>query len=668
MTTLQDPESLSQFVEAEADATHKEGGALLPRSRPEHHHHRSHSGSALEGPSQTEAPPEPSPVDEAALVKAHIEDGEQLEAPRHEVPDVEVAPQAAAKLDPLQLMQEELARLAHAFESGDEQPANTEQPGVQEPVVEHSMPADIADVSELGVDELGAAQLVELAALDETPEVLEPAPPVKEQMSSAVLNDLLTEALVPIEPEVQQPTAATRAGAPMGWAAALEPPTKKVSSSPAPPPAQMLSIPAALDTATKGPTAPKWSRPEAVIRVNRPKRGTLAKLRAKFSPRGISIVVIGVLLVCGSLGLIGFMAKPGARSNAAADSGPAHHAPTQVSRPKADQSTPKAKPATKPSSLGQSTTQTSHSTASPTTTPVATRTPTGPTTLSSPTVLLSLTSAQKAFSSAWPEFVSAASAGSSSALSEVASPNVVDVALAVNLCGCSSWSSGYSSLSMTSPVETSYPLSFAAQVSSGSSPFFAVLEQESASSPWQIDWLASASGATALSGSTIGMSASASAGALSGPIAQLAQLFEALRTTGKAPAGNSWDSDINSPGTELTTTADQLISDYQASIADQRHDAVTYTATDYSPVFASAGGGFLECAEISAQTVETPAKGGVLVQPPDRSIYGPTLAPGSYSSITAFAARDACVAMSSGGSASLIGLAGGLYDVTGVAG
>jgi hypothetical protein len=675
MTTLQDPDSLSQFVEAEADASHKEGGALLPRSRSDHHHHRSHGGGH-ESPSRTEPQPERDPPsgDEEALVKAHLEEAQQLEMPRLEAPLPEVAPAAAdepqPERDPLRLMQEELARLEHAFDADKEEPAFESQPVEQESGSElRPVLGEIAEVSEFGLDEFAVSQLVEMAALDDGPVALEPAPPLKEEMSSAELNDLLTEALVPVEPEAESPSAPARAGAPVGWAAALEPPTKKVSSGPLAQPArQTLSTPSALETGSTGPKAPKWAQPEAVIVVNPPKSGLRAKLRAQFSPRGISIVLVGILLVCGSLGVVAFAAKPGAPTKATADSKTVLHTATPAANPSAHRSTPKSKPTPKaPSHTHTTTGQASHSTTPPPTTTVAKQSSTGPTTLSSPTVLLSVTSAQQAFSSAWPAFVSAAGSGSSSALSQVASPNVVDVALAIHLCGCSSWSSGYISLSMTSPVETSYPLSFAAQVSSGSSPFVAILQRDSASSPWQIAWLVSASGSATLSGSTIGMSASAGGGALSGPISGLAQLFEALRTTGKAPPGNSWDSYINSPGSEPTTTAGQLISDYQASIADQRHDAVTYGASDMSPVFASRGGGFLECAEIYAQTVETPAKGGVLVQPPDRSSYGPTLAPGSYSSITAFATRDACVAMTSGGSVSLVGLLGGLYDVTGVA-
>jgi hypothetical protein len=286
MTTLQDPESLAQFVEAEADAGHKEGGALLPRSRSDHHHHRSHGGGP-EVPSCTDDPPtlELPPADEEALFKVHLEEAQHFAAPRLELRDVEVAPLAAdgVELDTLQFMQEELARLAHAFEAATEELADEAHPLEQESGPELTSVLDeIADVSGCGADDLVASQFVDLAVPDEEPEILESVPPVEEPISSDDLNDLLTEALGPVEPVVK-PAARV---APAGWAAALEPPKKKVASRrvvlPAP---QKLSTPAALDTASKGPTAPKWAQPEAVIVVHPPKAGMLAKLRRRAAAR-----------------------------------------------------------------------------------------------------------------------------------------------------------------------------------------------------------------------------------------------------------------------------------------------------------------------------------------------------------------------------------------------
>jgi hypothetical protein len=344
-----------------------------------------------------------------------------------------------------------------------------------------------------------------------------------------------------------------------------------------------------------------------------------------------------------------------AGSGAPTSGAPAGHKPSHRHASKPSSTTAPAKTQQPPPSGRGTSPATSTSTTAPTTTVVV------------PTDLLTAASAQSAFDSTWPSFVSAANSGSSGALDQVATPGVVDVAVANSLSAGGAWPGSTGSVDISAPAETSYPLSFAAEVAGAGAPVIAVLEQLSASSPWQVAWVVSGVTQSLPGGTSTGTAASPfGGGSFSTPIAELAEVFQALRSSGKAPAGNPWDSEISSSGSLLGTIGTSLVTDYQASVADQRHDAVSYSASNFSPIF-TAGDGWLMCGEIDAQTVETPSHGGVLVQPPNRSSYGPTLGPGNYSSITASATRDACVAVSSGGAVSLAGLTGGLYAVSGTA-
>jgi hypothetical protein len=286
--------------------------------------------------------------------------------------------------------------------------------------------------------------------------------------------------------------------------------------------------------------------------------------------------------------------------------------------------------------------------------------------------LLTAAVAQTAFNSTWPAFATGADAGSASALTFVATPSAIKLALAGHDCACAWWPASTHNVRMTSPEELAYPLSFAAEIddTAGSDPrvIVAILQQQSASAPWMVSWVVTYRGTSPVLPATSSFDATRpviAAGTLTTPITELASLFEAVRSTGYPPPTNFWTSFLSRSG-EPANTAGQLIADHATSVELQRTDVVSYSASRFSPVFASASG-YFACGEIDSVTTERPAKGSYLVQPSDHSAYGPTLTPGVYLSVTSTGSSDFCIDVSLAGSVAPAGLTGGVYSTTGVA-
>lgn len=288
------------------------------------------------------------------------------------------------------------------------------------------------------------------------------------------------------------------------------------------------------------------------------------------------------------------------------------------------------------------------------------------------TGLLTQTVVDKAFSAVWTQFAIAANAGARTSLLALATPSVVDIVEANRACNCGQLPISFGSVELTAPLESTYPISFAAEIDGAKGargPFtlLAVLQKDSASASWQVAWLVKYRGTTPTlpSGDSIGTARPPVVdGTLTNPITLIAQLFESLSNTGRYPSGNIWVGDLNAQGTEPSDTASALLAAHKAAVARSVSDVSTYTATNFSPVFASSSG-YLECGQISGTIVEMPAHGSDLVQPPNHSVYGPMLTPGSYASVTEVGARDFCVVVSLQNVVSASGLTGGTYEVTG---
>lgn len=285
--------------------------------------------------------------------------------------------------------------------------------------------------------------------------------------------------------------------------------------------------------------------------------------------------------------------------------------------------------------------------------------------------LMTAAVAERAFDSTWPAFAQAANEGSVPGLAAVATPGAAKVAEAAHYCACAHWPVNAATVRLTSPQELSYPLSFAAEidVTTVQYPFavLAIFEKPGRSIPWEVGWVVRDPGRSPTLPPRSSFAATRpviASGSLTSPIVELASLFQALRTSGTPPAGNFWRGDLETPG-QLARAARQLVAEHAGSVAVHHGDTVAFHATQISPVFGSRSG-YFACGEINSVTVETPQKGGVLVQPADRSAYGPSLAAGNYLAVTSDSADDFCVDVSLSGLVSAAGLTGGLYGAMGV--
>jgi hypothetical protein len=289
-----------------------------------------------------------------------------------------------------------------------------------------------------------------------------------------------------------------------------------------------------------------------------------------------------------------------------------------------------------------------------------------------PTGLLTAAKAQQAFTETWPGFATAANAGDSNVLAQLASPTAVEVAEANRACNCGQFPTVYGSVDLTAPLQKSYPLSFAAEIDGARGRFgpftvVAILEKQAPKSAWYVGWIAKYVGTTSTlpAGNTVGTSSPpVVAATLATPIQLLAQLFQSVRSSGAYPAANIWSSGLGMPGTEPKDTITALITAHSQALARHASDTVSYAASYLSPIFASATG-WLECGVIGGAILETPARGSVLVQRANHAAYGGDLAPGNYASVTETDVSDFCVSVSSTDVVSPSGLTGGTYSVMG---
>jgi hypothetical protein len=204
-------------------------------------------------------------------------------------------------------------------------------------------------------------------------------------------------------------------------------------------------------------------------------------------------------------------------------------------------------------------------------------------------------------------------------------------------CGCGIWSAGDTSVELSARPESSCPLSFMAEVDmpgAPAGPLIAILVFTKASStaPWLMTHVSGYGGTNPTLGPTT----------LSGPressanqahalllLDQLAQIFQAVRTTGLEPSGNLLSTPLpQAPGSEPEETLDTLgqdrISDQNAGIENDD----TYSVEDPSAGFPTARG-WVTCADTIGVATQTNTSGKPFVQPTSRKTYGSTLAPGS---------------------------------------
>lgn len=276
---------------------------------------------------------------------------------------------------------------------------------------------------------------------------------------------------------------------------------------------------------------------------------------------------------------------------------------------------------------------------------------------------------QQAFDSTWPKFAEAFATGDRTALFGYADLNVLQAVAGWYECGCAIWPTAYKQVYMSAPPQTSYPLSFFAQIEQKGfdlSPMDvdAVFTKDSSSSPWLVSYLISFNATSEPPGELTMTTIDTEPPPVpfNMPIVgnQLASFFQTAFDTGKPPT-TSW------PQTgSIAQETNQIIESSHSLSSSELKETVDYVANATSPTFAAPGGDLM-CGEIWWQSVITPTNEQPMVQPTDQSKWGEELAPGSYSSITNNGLGDACWFGSTGGVVTPLSFFGGVYSRTGTA-
>jgi hypothetical protein len=142
---------------------------------------------------------------------------------------------------------------------------------------------------------------------------------------------------------------------------------------------------------------------------------------------------------------------------------------------------------------------------------------------------------------------------------------------------------------------------------------------------------------------------------------QLAQFFTAVVTTGTPPPSDNWPQ---------TGTTGQEVRDFLQTKAIVHLNGGTRqtlcSPLGKSPALAFPGGDIMCSADSSDSTV-TPQPNSSLIQPADRTVWGPQIRPGRYSSLTKVGLHEFCFAVhTQTGVVNPISFFGGVYETTGV--
>lgn len=283
---------------------------------------------------------------------------------------------------------------------------------------------------------------------------------------------------------------------------------------------------------------------------------------------------------------------------------------------------------------------------------------------------LTAATAQEVFDSSWPPFAEAFATGDTAGVAAYADTDVQEAIAGWFDCGCGPWPTAYQQVFMSAPRETSYPLSFLAEVQGraySQQPMVieAVFTKEDAGAPWLITYLVSfVDGSAYLTRNTMATPAPTFTFDVSIVGGQLASFFQTVFATGKPPSG-SW------PQTGSIAQETERIQSSRSSLkTDHFQETLVYRAGPHSVAFAIPGGAFM-CGEIRSHSVLTSSIGQPLVQPSTRSTFGQELPPGSYSSVTSDTMRDACWTVTStgagAGTATPVSFLGGAYSRVGAA-
>jgi hypothetical protein len=284
---------------------------------------------------------------------------------------------------------------------------------------------------------------------------------------------------------------------------------------------------------------------------------------------------------------------------------------------------------------------------------------------------LTLSAAQQAFASTWHGFDRAYQRVDLAQVERYVSPEMLQAVVGQIGCGCGPSREESSTSVLSVPPETTYPFWFLAQISvkvphhKGLRPlvYLAVFTKAAVSSPWLISYLVAYSGTSRyLPDSELASPSNPTFdyGVVGG---QLAQFFASYVNTGGPPA---------SGGLPLDGSVKQEVEHYLSVKKFIETDGATQnpmiiTPTDHSPLFAYPGGDIVCGAFHSAVSITTPPTHPT-VQPRNRSIWGPLLAPGMYASLEKQQMIDYCVTIKEGRVVVPVSFFGWTYSITGTLG
>jgi hypothetical protein len=289
--------------------------------------------------------------------------------------------------------------------------------------------------------------------------------------------------------------------------------------------------------------------------------------------------------------------------------------------------------------------------------------------------LIGMSEAQATFKSLWPRFLHDVEFNAAG-LPAIASPHLIHVLVGVAVCGCLVLGNRWTSYELTAPRQTTYPISFLAEVDDPNAfrvingvrvaiPFITlvVFEKANAHAGWMVSRIVGNGDRSPLLASTSAESMDTtplSTTPFARAFSQLISAMDSARNAGNVSPSNMWSR--VGPNDDPGKLFAELKNDYRSDQVQHAHQVGGYTMEMPSTVFVSKGGS-IECAYVLG-TVTYSGSGNV--QPPNRSNFGPLLAPGTYSSVTLSSTRDACVLVTPSGFNQFIGVTGGVSGATGV--
>jgi len=281
--------------------------------------------------------------------------------------------------------------------------------------------------------------------------------------------------------------------------------------------------------------------------------------------------------------------------------------------------------------------------------------------------LVTLSVAQQVFDTTWKPFANAFVDGDDVGMDRFTTPTVQHVIAAAFACGCRPWPTAYSQVSFTAPPQSTYPLSFYAEITGqdydGTTQWRQVVfTQASATAPWLISFMGAFNEGSAILGTpatdTLAAPSPASAAMANADGAALATFLDHLdaNTNPSPPPGflvPGWLASVISEENQGLATETK-----DGDVSTTVHAVGTPSLTFAGPYLA------LECFPISFTATYRNANGTPLVQPQDQDGFGLFQAPGTFSSITQTGVNDWCLD-SDGVHTEITTIWGGVYQSVG---